>query len=191
MEINEVIDNLTAWAQENLCNNTELLKPPAKSGDMSSDYELVTPKAFPLYVPTKDLKGQLPPDVSFQLPSICVQLVKGSDDMAQNERSIELRLSFSAYRPGTFTEDKEGNVVFERNSDGWKDLWLWVSKSINKLQTDMYIEGVRIEKTTPITYGHFQIDENLVEAYPLWYAWINLTVTCGIKAKHNTYNEYL
>ena len=188
MELNEVVDKLTAWVQENLCNGTELLKPVVRGGEMSSDYELVTPKAFSLYVPPKD---QLPPSNSFHIPSICVQLTKGTDDMVENERSLGFRLAFSAYRPGNFVENDKGEVVFERNANGWKDLWLWVSKSVNKLQTDMYIEGVKVDKATPITYGHFQIDENMVDAYPYWYAWVELTLTCGIKAKHNTYNEYL
>ena len=190
MQLNEVIDNLTAWVQENICDGMEFLKP-SDSG-MSTNYELVTPTAFALYVPPKD---QLPPDVDQQLPSVCVQLKEGTDDMEKNKRSLKFRLAYSTYRPGHFEEvtDTEGNtsVEFTRDANGWKDLWLWVSKSIHKIQSEMYIEGVKVERSTPIKYGHFQIDDNLVEAYPLWYAWIELTVTCGISSKSNSYNNYL
>lgn len=188
MQLNEAVDNLTAWIQKNLCDDMEFLNPPAKSGDMEREYNLVTPKAFALYVPPKD---QLPPEVSSQIPSICLQLVKGSDDMVSSERSLEFRLSFSTYRPGSFAEDEQGELKFTRNADGWEELWLWISKSISKLQTEMYIEGLKVEKSTPIKYGHFQIDDNLVDAYPMWYAWIELTITCGISPKANNYNDYL
>ena len=190
MELNELIDNLTKWVYYNLCYDVELLKPTDKR--MSSDYNLVTPKAFALYIPPKD---QLPPDIEVQIPSVCLQLLNGEDDMTSEMRNLSFRLSFSTYRPGTFEDvtDDEGNTetVFVKNADGWKDLWLWVSRSLNKLQSDLYIEGVKVDTSTPMKYGHFQIDENLVDAYPMWYAWIELTVTCGISQKTHDYNNYL
>ena len=190
MQLNEVIDNLTAWVQANLCDGMELLRP--SETNMSSEYNLVTPTAFALYVPPKD---QLPPDVEQQLPSICLQFREGTDDMVKNTRSLKFRLAFSAYRPGHFTEveDEEGNtsIKFTRDAEGWKDLWLWVSKSIHTIQSEMYIEGVKVDRSTPIKYGHFQIDDTLVEAYPMWYAWIEVNLTCGISLKQNSYKNYL
>ena len=186
MQLNEIVDNLTEWVQENLCNGVELLKPSKNA--MPTEYEMVTPTAFALYVPPKD---QLPPDVDQQLPSICLQLIKGEDNLVDSERSLTFRLSFSCYRPGKFTEDEEGKMVFTRNAEGWKDLWLWISKSINTLQTKMYIEGVKLKKDSPIKYGHFTIDENLAEIYPIWCAWVEVTVTCGTSLKQNDYKEFL
>lgn len=190
MQLNEVIDNLTAWAQSNLCDGMELLRP--SENNMSGAYELVTPVAFSLYVPPKD---QLPPDVKQQLPSICLQLRDGSDDMEKNIRSLNFRLAYSTYRPGHFSEvtDDDGNtsMEFTRDADGWKELWLWVSRSIHKIQSEMYIEGVKVDRSKPIKYGHFQIDDTLVDAYPMWYAWIEFTVTCGISLKTNSYKNYL
>lgn len=190
MQLNEVIDNLTVWIQLNLCDDMKLLKP--SDGKMSSEYELVTPTAFPLYVPPKD---QLPPDITQQIPSICLQLKEGSDDMVKGTRSLDIRLAFSTYRPGRFkeVEDAEGNtlVEFTRDAEGWKELWLWVSKSVHKIQSEMYIEGVKVDRSTPVKYGHFQIDENIVEAYPMWYAWVTFTVTCGLSLKNNSYKENL
>lgn len=190
MTLNSVIEDLTAWAQDNLCDNVELLKP--SDSKMSADYIPVTPTAFPLYVPPKD---QLPPDVDAQIPSICVQFKEGSDDLQKNDRSLNFRLAFSAYRPGHFeeTKDEEGKPVvkFIRNADGWKDLWLWVSRSLHKIYSSMYIEGVKVDRKTPVKYGNFSIDDNLVDAYPLWYAWIEFTVKCGISPTNNDYNDFL
>lgn len=190
MQLNEVIEALTNWTQENICNSTQLLEPSESA--MSSEYNLVTPKAFALYVPPKD---QLPPDVETQVPSVCLQLKEGQDDMRENTRRLKIRFAFSTYRPGSYeeVEGEEGQteVKFTRNADGWKDIWLWVSKSINKIQTEMYIEGVKVDRTTPIKYGHFTIDDALALAYPMWYAWAEVTVICGISSKANSYNTLL
>lgn len=190
MELNQIFDNLTDWSQKNICNGMKLLKPSAS--EMTSEYELVTPKAFALYLPPKD---QLPPDVQEQIPSVCLQLQEGADDMQANSRSLRFRLAFSTYRPGRYIEeeDEEGRprMVFTRDAKGWEDLWLWVSRSVNKIQTEMYIEGLRIDRTVPIKYGPFQIDDTLIDAYPLWYAWIDFTIKCGISLKDNNYKVYL
>ena len=187
MQLNEVIERLTSWVQVNICDSMELLKP-SKDG-MSTDYELITPVAFPLYIPPKD---QLPPDVAQQAPAVCIQLKEGTDDLKGNERSLKIRLAFSTYRPGSFTENEKGEVVFVRNADGWKDLWTWISKAVNKIQSEMYIEGVKVDRTVPMKYGPFSIDDTLVDAYPLWYAWIEFSVTCGLSLKNNSnYNENL
>lgn len=181
MQLNEAIDRLTDWVQTNICDGMELLKP--SEDGMSTDFDMVTPTAFPLYIPPKDL---LPPDVSQQAPAVCIQLKEGSDDLKESGRSLKLRLAFSTYRPGHFMEDKDGNVVFVKDADGWKDLWIWVSRSLNKIQSEMYIEGVKVDRTVPMKYGHFQIDDTLVDAYPLWYAWIDFTVVCGLSFKNNS-----
>ena len=190
MQLNEVIDNLTNWVQLNLCDDVELLKP--SKSNMSNDYSIVKPKAFALYVPPQD---QLPPDIDYQIPSICLQLKEGSDNLTNDVRSLDFRLAFSTYRPGHFVESEKENgdkeIAFVRDADGWEDLWLWVSRSVNKIQTKMYIEGVRVDRNTPVKFGHFQIDDNMVEAYPMWYAWVEFSVTCGISSKANEYNNYL
>lgn len=197
MELSEAIESLTEWVQTNLCD-VELLKP--SDTNMSKDYEPVKPKAFSLYVPPKD---SLPPDVDAQIPSICVQLKDGSDDLKGDGRSLNFRLAFSAYRPGRFepVTDDDGKVVtddkgnpeikFIRNTDGWKDLWLWISRSLNRIYKDVYIEGMRVDRTTPVKYGHFSIDDTLVDAYPFWYAYIEFTMKCGLKPSNNSYNEFL
>lgn len=189
MQFNEVIENLTSWVQDHICTGVELLKP--SENGMSTDYELVTPAAFALYVPPKD---QLPPDINQQLPSVCVQLKDGKDNMEKNTRSLNIRLAFSAYRPGHFNpvDSKDTtDIKFVRDAEGWKDLWLWLSRSINEIQKNMYIEGLRVDRTVPVRYGPFQIDDTMIDAYPMWYAWIEFTVTCGISLKLNTYNNYL
>lgn len=189
MQLNEIIDSLTEWVQINLCDGVELLKP--SSNNMPNAYEIVNPNAFALFVPTKD---QLPPDIDYQMPSICVQLKEGADNMESGVRSLNIRLAFSTYRPGHFIEEEEEGekvVKFVKDAEGWKDLWLWISKSVNKIQTEMYIEGARISKKTPVRYGHFQVDEGLVGDYPNWFAWIEFTIDCGISSKSNNYNNYL
>lgn len=181
MQLNEVIERLTSWVQTNICDGMELLKPSDNA--MSTEYELVTPTAFPLYIPPKDL---LPPDVSQQAPAVCIQLKEGSDDLKNDNRSLKIRLSFSTYRPGHFTPDDDDEVVFSKDADGWKDLWAWISASLNRIQSEMYIEGVRVDRNVQMKYGPYQIDDTLVDAYPMWYGWIEFSVICGLSLKNNS-----
>ena len=72
------IDNLVKWLAENVCSQIQLKLPDDYRNDTDYDVEFVNPAAFPLYTPGKD---RLPPNVPAPIPSVCAQLMEGSDDL--------------------------------------------------------------------------------------------------------------
>lgn len=98
MTLVQSIDKVVAWLNENVCSQISLKLPDDYKNDESYGVEFVTPAAFPLYVPGKD---RLPPSVSAPIPSVCVQLMEGSDDLLKKQRRLQLRLCLACWNPGT------------------------------------------------------------------------------------------
>lgn len=72
------IDKIVSWLTENVCSKITLKLPDDYRNDTGYDVVMVNPAAFPLYVPGKD---RLPPNVAAPIPSVCVQLMEGSDEL--------------------------------------------------------------------------------------------------------------
>ena len=77
------------------------------------------------------------------IPSVCVQIVEGTDSLTMSSRSIKIRLCFSAWDPGYHGRDifkpkndgsgayvqwqnEEAAAFFEKNGEGWRDAWNFV-----------------------------------------------------------------
>ena len=54
-----------------------------------------------------------PPKVPAPIPSVCVQIVEGTDSLTMSSRSIKIRLCFSAWDPGY-----HGRDIFKPKNDG-------------------------------------------------------------------------
>lgn len=91
------IDNLVNWLAENVCSQIQLKLPNDYQNDTDYDVEFVNPAAFPLYTPGKD---RLPPNVPAPIPSICAQLMEGSDDLIKRQRLLQFRLCLACWNPG-------------------------------------------------------------------------------------------
>ena len=85
----ESIDNVVKWLAENVCSQIQLKLPDDYRNDADYDVKFVNPAAFPLYVPGKD---RLPPNVPAPIPSVCVQLMEGNDDLIKRQRRLNFRL---------------------------------------------------------------------------------------------------
>ena len=73
MNIVQIIDDVTSWAQENICNIVQLKVPPTEDTepiDGQYEYELAHPSAFALYVPSKD---KLPENLKSEIPYLSVR----------------------------------------------------------------------------------------------------------------------
>lgn len=202
------LDKVAKWAQENICSKVKLKLPDDDRNDGSYSVQLVSPEAFVLYVPTKD---RLPPKATAPIPSICVQLLEGNDDMTNSTGQMKMRFSLSAWNPGTHMEgevfvpytDEEGNLrykqwtsddskeKFKRNAEGWRDVWSFADTVIRELENAEYIEGLRLVKEEGITYGPYQEDGTFTDFYPYWFAWVGFTLEYGINRTAKTYNQYL
>ena len=79
------IDKIVSWLTENVCSKIALKLPDDYRNDTGYDVVMVNPAAFPLYVPGKD---RLPPNVAAPIPSVCVQLMEGSDELIQKKRQL-------------------------------------------------------------------------------------------------------
>ena len=102
MTLVQSIDNVVEWLRENVCGQITLKLPDDANNDHSYGVEYVNPAAFPLYVPGKD---RLPPSVPAPIPSVCVQLTEGSDDLLQKKRQLQIRLCLACWNPGTHSAE--------------------------------------------------------------------------------------
>lgn len=91
------IDKIVSWLTENVCSKITLKLPDDYRNGTGYDVVMVNPAAFPLYVPGKD---RLPPNVAAPIPSVCVQLMEGSDELIQKKRQLQIRLCLACWNPG-------------------------------------------------------------------------------------------
>lgn len=208
MTTKQIIENLTQWVSENICSKIEL-KVPDDYQD-GGDYNLVNknPEAFPLYVPAKD---RLAPTAVAPIPSVCVQLMEGSDDIRNHSRTMKIRLSLSTWNPGhhagdnmipvedptvlggyKYIRDDSPEDEYQRNSDGWKDLYNFQDIALAALEGSQIIAGVRVDSSVPITYGPFTEDGEIWDYYPYWFGWVCFTISCGVpERKAASYSDLL
>lgn len=205
----QTIDSVVAWLRENVCPQIVLKLPDDYKNDEDYGAEYVNPAAFPLFVPGKD---RLPPDVPAPIPSICVQLMEGSDDMIKRRRQLQLRLCLACWNPGKHGSDVlyprenpaastgtsyyrltgEEAETYERNMDGWRDSLYFLGLVLHELEGAEYIAGHRLVKEAGIKYGPFTEDGNIWDYYPYWHNFITLTLEAGVVARTpDTYSNLL
>ena len=110
MSIVNSIETVRDWLTAEVCPLVKLKLPDDNATDASYPYKLVNPAAFSLFVPSKD---RTPPNIAAPIPSVCVQIVQGDDDLLQSARDIKIRLCFSAWDPGYHGPD-----IFKPKGDG-------------------------------------------------------------------------
>ncbi|MBQ3405994.1 MAG: hypothetical protein IJH11_01970 [Lachnospiraceae bacterium] len=196
MNFTECVDNVVAWLDD-VCKEIELKVPDDYLND--DDYNVATthPAAFPLYVPGKD---RLPPNVAAPIPSVCAQLMEGSDDLKEGKRILKIRLCLSCWNPGTHSDGtymprkneealggysyyrlSEGSSqTYKRNMNGWKDAFNFADLILRKLEKEEYINGLRLVKESDIKFGLFTEDGNIWDYYPYWHNWITFDLETGI-----------
>ena len=96
MTIVQSIETIRDWLEANVCSLVELKLPDDNAAAETYPYKLVKPAAFSLFVPGKD---RLPQSVA-PIPSVCVQLLEGSDSLLESKGRLRVRLVFSAWNPG-------------------------------------------------------------------------------------------
>ena len=144
MSIVNSIETVRDWLTAEVCPLVKLKLPDDNATDASYPYKLVNPAAFSLFVPSKD---RTPPNSAAPIPSVCVQIVQGDDDLLQSARDIKIRLCFSAWDPGyhgpdIFKPKGDGSGAyiqqyneaaasyFVKNGEGWRDAWNFVDTAL-------------------------------------------------------------
>lgn len=204
--VTEVIDRVVEWTEKNICQKVELKVPPtdldAPDGG-GYEYQRVHPHCFPLFVPGND---KLPPNVAAPIPSVCVRVVDGTD--FRSEGSISLELWFSAWNPGTHGKDvlkpvqgkqatyeewsgPEAEAYFQRNAEGWRDLWNWLDVSLREIESVESIDGLQIDREQGIKFGPAKDNEGIPDYYPFWFGFISLTLNRPIVRNIPAYEDLL
>lgn len=194
MSIVKIIDDVTSWAQEEICAPVKLKCPPDgldnEANDENYEYQLITPAAFPLYIPTKE---KLPPKIISPIPSVCVRVLEGEETLAGNSGKLKLDMVFCTWNTGTHGKDvllpaekepgyfqklaaPEAAEYFERNAEGWRDAWNWVDVALRSLESTTDIAGHEIYIETPVKFGPITEQEDIPDLYPMWFAWISFAV---------------
>lgn len=203
MSVVHIIDTLTDWARDHICNEIQLKVPPENDDPMDSEYEyqLANPTAFPMYIPAGD---KLPKGVLHDHPSLCVRFMSAQDDMSAREGGMDVQIVFCVWDPGQHSEDvfqpngdgsfrrqEAAETEFERNGAGWRDVWNFVDLAVRKLESVDSIGGCTIDKSTPFEYGPEKVDEAIADFYPYWYATLSFRVTYPLMRNNEEYDQYL
>lgn len=205
MSVTHLIDTITEWAQVNVCDLVKLKELPkdADASDAGYKYSLVTPAAFPMYVPTSD---KLPPGIHSPIPSLCVRFLAGQDNIAARQGAVEVQLCFSAWDTGThggdvFMPNGDGTFrkleeaakrgYFRRSGDGWRDAWNFVDIALRAIESVTHIGGYTIDQSAPIKFGPLSEQEAIPDFYPLWFAWVSFTAVYPIQRNISDIQKFL
>ena len=195
----ESIDKVVAWLNENVCSQIQLKLPDDYKNDKEYAVEYVQPAAFPLYTPGKD---RLPPNVRALIPSVCVQLTEGNDDLLKRQRRLQLRLCLACWNPGEhggevlhprkneaalggysyYRLTGEAAQTYTRNMEGWRDSFNFADLVLREIESAEYIAGHRLVKEQGIKFGLFTEEGNIWDYYPYWHNWITFTLEAGVTA---------
>lgn len=208
MSVVAVLDSVTDWVRENICLEIKLKAPPndeKSATDAGYQYQRITPAAFSLFVPTKE---KLPPSILSPIPSVCIRLVEGADDLSSSKGSIGVHLCFSTWDTGTHGADlllpnpknalqvkqwtgEEADAYFQRHGAGWRDAWNFVDIALRKIESATEIKGYVIDRSTPIKFGPLTEQEAIPDYYPFWFAWVSFRVTYPLKRNIQDTNDFL
>lgn len=195
MTVVEIVDNITEWTNKNICSQIKLKRAAAdrEPSDEGYNYELVTPVAFSLFVPTKE---KLPPEIKTSIPSVCVRITEGKDNYSIRELQIEL--AFSTWNTGRHNEDiiYPDNVLAEkesfiRNGEGWRDLWNFMEIALRQLEINAAINDIEIVKDKPVMFGPYKQQETIPDFYPFWFGYVSFFVKTGLSGYVKDYNNFL
>lgn len=208
MAVVNILDKVTEWVKENVCSEIMLKVPPDNDYDATDegyDYRLVTPSAFPLYVPAQD---KTPPGVLSPIPSVCVRFLEGEERLTDREGSIGMQLCFCTWDPGLHGKDifhpvngnpakirrwsgEEADAYFKRSGEGWRDAWNFVDIALRELGNSLEIGGFELDRTVPIKYGPMTEQGEIVEAYPMWFAWASFSIKYPLRRNAEDIEQYL
>lgn len=201
-----IIERVTKWAEDNICKPVKLKVPPddlEEADGAGYEYTLATPAAFPLFVPSKE---KLPPKVRAPIPSVCIRIIDGEDGATMG--NVNMEMWFSVWNPGTHGQDilkpvdglpltlkawkgSEAQAHFERNADGWRDVWNWIDTALRALESTASIDGLAINRDVPFRYGPAKDEEGIQDFYPFWFGYISFAIERPIVRNIEEYDQYL
>ena len=208
MTVVGILDTIVEWAKSEVCSKIRLKSPPEDDGESNSagyDYKLITPACFPFFVPSKD---KLPPSISTPIPSLCVRILEGDDNLAESRRMAVVEFAFSTWSTGTHGKDfflkhladgmrrvqwtgEEAEKHFTRNNEGWRDAWNWVDIALREIENTPSIGGIEIDRAAGVKFYPFKEQESIPDYTPFWFTGIQFTVKLPLVRNVVEYEELL
>ena len=204
MAIVKILDDVTAWAKDNICSKIQLKVPPKNTEPIDADYAYKTanPVAFTMFVPTED---RLPANIPAAFPSLCVRFLEGEDDMVKDKGTIGIQLLLSVWNPGNHTADRfvvRKNDVFqrdrgttekqfERNGEGWRDLWNFADLAVQAIEETTSIAGYEVDRSVPVKFGPLSEQDAVPDYYPFWFAWVTFQLSYSLRRNVADIQEFL
>lgn len=183
-----IVSNLNAikkWLEENVCRGIEFKRPDDDNPIDNYKYELVAPSVFVHYLPSKNFPNTAP-----SIPSICVQLENGSDDLINRNGELNIRLGFSTWNPGLYRK-REDKLHLDMNVEGWRDAWNFVDLVLEKIENSEYIGGLRLVKENTVNFAPISKQTNIPQFFPYWYAEIKFTLERSVVRTKESYRHLL
>ena len=196
MTIVQILDEVTKWARQNICSKIELKVPPKNSEPNDDDYgyTLAHPVAFTMFVPTED---RLPKGIPSAFPSLCVRFIEAEEDLASMKGTMGIQFLLSAWNPGTHGRDwvtppdPDAVNTFERNGDGWRDIWNFTDIVLRAVESVTHIAGYTIDRSVPIKCGPLTEQESVPDYYPFWFTWVTFQLTYPLRRNIEEVQEFL
>jgi len=182
MTIVKTLETLKEWVDENLCEGFEF-KVPSKKDGADYEYKTIKPETFILYIPARE-KTAPETDEPVKVPSVCIQVTEGSDTPQKGVRELGIRLSLATWNPGLH----KGGRNFERNSEGWRDVWNFADKCLGVIEGAEYLNGLRVKLEDGIKYGPIDEQDSAVSLYPYWFTYIAFNIEYGNKPRKSYIN---
>ena len=162
-----LIDSITEWLDKTVCAKLKF-KAPARGGREGAGYEykLVKPQAFPCFCPPQD-GTNLP-----TTPSVTVQ-IDGFTEELTAESEVKIALVFAIWNPGL--HDNRGfTPKFEKNLDGWRDLWRFIDATRLAIKKNFNVMG--FEVIGDIAGRPLAGDSAIMGTYPFFFGEVTFTI---------------
>lgn len=205
MSIVKILDDVTEWARKNICSKIELKVPPKNTepNDCGYEYKTANPVAFTMFVPTED---RLPKNIPSAFPSLCVRFLEGEDDLSSTKGTIGIQFLLSVWNPGKHGPDSftvqqgdplqwvqkpEADEQFERNGEGWRDVWNFTDIAVQAVESVTNISGYKIDRSVPVKFGPLTEQDAVPDYYPFWFTWVTFQLKYPLLRNAEEVQEFL
>lgn len=198
MTVTDSVIKISDWLNNGICQSFKFKTPPAEGMPINDkwEYEEVHPHAFPLFLPAKD---KLPPNVITNMPSVCVQIVDGSDDVIESTRDLVINLGISTWNPGVHSKDiyypkgtkPDEPEKYHSGYDGWMDVWNFIDAVVRELESITGIDGLSLTPGAPVKFGPYKEQDSIPDFYPYWLAYVQFTVRSNFIRNNQDVEQFL
>lgn len=193
MTTTDILNALKEWAETRLCN-VQLKEPDDNAAGNGYKYKLVTPKVFPLFVPTQEKMTQAD---GKPVPCICILLNPAEIKNGIATASVNLRLS--TWDPGNHAGDfLTGSAAdekkFKYDAEGWRGLYHWIDTITAEIKKNPFVgEKIRIKIEADVRAGAYGMDGNgqILDFYPYFHGFIDFSIEYGYNTGSRDFDNFL